>query len=431
MQTKINFQDERITIGNKLFAFLQKISSAIFYPLVICVFLIWFFWIGILINFFVQDSTIGLLLIDFSTFFLVNLDWIIFFYLIFYLVKEEIILLFILIILGLFLFILIQDSLLSSFEESIIFESVGNFRIINLSFIGKISIALLVVWIYNNWQKKIINYTILKIIQISLIILFIFVFLALLTILIMPIIIFSIFRFSILISSLPFGLNTFFYGFFNRILAFFGLQSFLIVSFLFGPAGGYITVNGEIIAQGDMGISIFILENFSSGYNQNYINQDIVVSDNYSVGQYQQGFLPIFIFCYPAAGWVIYKKTDDKTLGKKYLFYAFLPMISGITEPFEALFIFTMPILFFLNAVLVGISFWLLYLMDTSIMISNAGILDFIFFGVVFDLTGIFDTNFQNVIIVGIILGIIYYFMFKLFYKPPVQKKEYNNYKYY
>ena len=86
-------------------------------------------------------------------------------------------------------------------------------------------------------------------------------------------------------------------------------------------------------------------------------------------------------------------------------------VVSGITEPLEFAFMFIAPPLFLFHAVMGGISFGLLSLLNVGIGNTGGGIIDYLIYGVLVP-----GSNWHIVILVGIAFAIIYYFVFKWYF---------------
>ncbi len=248
-----------------------------------------------------------------------------------------------------------------------------------------------------------------------------------------PFIYFALENVFIWINALPVGIATFLYGFINRLLLPFGLHSILIPLVTYSPAGGVLLQNGEIVAQGDSAIWLYLFGNNLSfqdaikhagepwqpcGVNGN----TYLLTPGTVPGQYQQGFLPIMIFGFPAAGVAMSKKVEDKKQKKLILIAAFTPLLTGITEPFEYLFVYTIPWLYFLHAFFTGISFGLLSITHTTILLSSGWFIDVILFGIIPALSGN-PTHWWTVLIFGPFFSFIYYFLFYFLYKKHNELK--------
>ncbi len=230
-----------------------------------------------------------------------------------------------------------------------------------------------------------------------------------------------------IISFLPFGIDAFFYGFLNRLLLLFGLHSIMMSFFLYSPIGGVLIENGKIIAQGDtmiwvttqnLNIPLQVVRDGSKIGKFVFNNNNYEITKNINPGQYQQGFFPIMIFAFPICGYVMYKKikTKNKDYAKIVLLTSFIPMLTGITEPFEYLFIFEFPVLYLLHSLFVGISFMLMDILNISIWLSSGWIIDVFIFGVFLQLFTDNITNYYYIFVVGLVLMPLYYFSFNRFF---------------
>ncbi|WOO89849.1 N-acetylglucosamine-specific PTS transporter subunit IIBC [Mollicutes bacterium LVI A0078] len=125
-----------------------------------------------------------------------------------------------------------------------------------------------------------------------------------------------------------------FYGFFNRLLIPTGLHHALNSVFWFDVAD----IN-------DIG---------------NYLAGDVAKSTaDYTVGMYQAGFFPVMMFGLPAGAFAIYQQANENQksrVGGILLAGAVASFFTGVTEPLEFSFMFVAWPLYFLHAVLTGIS---------------------------------------------------------------------------
>lgn len=124
------------------------------------------------------------------------------------------------------------------------------------------------------------------------------------------------------------------------------------------------------------------------------------------------GFLPM-MFGLPAAALAMYRCADDKNkqLVKGILVSAALTSIlTGITEPLEFTFLFVAPALYVIHAILEGIAYMLMHLLDVAVGITfSRGLIDFTFFGL---LQGTAKTSYQWILILGPLYSLAYYFIF-------------------
>ncbi len=71
------------------------------------------------------------------------------------------------------------------------------------------------------------------------------------------------------------------------------------------------------------------------------------------------------------------------------------------------------PILYVFNAIMAGLAYMTMYLLHAHIAKSfSAGFIDYLSFGILPSFNG-YQTNFLNAIIIGIPMGLIYYFTFR------------------
>lgn len=132
----------------------------------------------------------------------------------------------------------------------------------------------------------------------------------------------------------------------------------------------------------------------------------------FTAGTFMTGKFPFMMFGLPAAALAIYH--EAKPEHKKYVAgimgsAALTSFLTGITEPLEFSFLFVAPILFAVHCVFAGLSFMTMHLLDVKIgMTFSGGLIDYLIFGVI---PG--RTAWWNVIIVGLILAVIYYFGFR------------------
>ncbi|ELY4368728.1 PTS transporter subunit EIIC [Cronobacter sakazakii] len=170
--------------------------------------------------------------------------------------------------------------------------------------------------------------------------------------------------------------------------------------------GDYTTQSGQVI-HGDQTIWFKMLEegvkSFSSNTYQN-------------AGKFMQGEFPLMLFALPAACLAMYHEasTKNKKIASGILFSAALTcFLTGITEPVEFTFIFVAPVLYVFNAIMAGLAYMSMYLLDAHIAKSfSAGLIDYISFGILPSFNG-YQTHYLNAVIVGIPMAIIYYFTFR------------------
>lgn len=200
-------------------------------------------------------------------------------------------------------------------------------------------------------------------------------------------------------STGPVGI--FFYGACMRLLNVFGLHHAIYPLFWYTSLGGEMEVAGQII-QGGQNIYFAQLADPS-------ITRFSAEATKYFMG----GYLPM-MFGLPAAAYAMYKVADNKNkkiIGGLLFSAALTSFLTGITEPIEFTFLFVAPMLYGLHAILEGLSYALLYLLDVAVGCTfSRGIIDFTLFGL---LQGNSKTNFIWILILGIPYALIYYFAFK------------------
>lgn len=199
--------------------------------------------------------------------------------------------------------------------------------------------------------------------------------------------------------------STFIFGLVERALIPLGLHHIWYPSFWYS-FGDYTTATGQVI-HGDQTIWFKMLEEGVKSFS----------SDTYhNAGKFMQGEFPLMLFALPAACLAMYHEanTKNKKIASGILFSAALTcFLTGITEPVEFTFIFVAPVLYVFNAVMAGLSYMCMYLLHAHIAKSfSAGLIDYISFGILPSFNG-YETNFLNAIIVGVPMGLIYYFTFR------------------
>ncbi|HHA6601481.1 glucose-specific PTS transporter subunit IIBC [Staphylococcus aureus] len=201
------------------------------------------------------------------------------------------------------------------------------------------------------------------------------------------------------------GVAVFLFGFIKRLLIPFGLHHIFHAPFWF-EFGSWKNAAGEII-HGDQRIFI----------------EQIREGAHLTAGKFMQGEFPVMMFGLPAAALAIYhtaKPENKKVVASLMGSAALTSFLTGITEPLEFSFLFVAPLLFFIHAVLDGLSFLTLYLLDVHLGYTfSGGFIDYVLLGVLPN-----KTQWWLVIPVGLVYAVIYYFVFrflivKLKYKTP------------
>ena len=139
----------------------------------------------------------------------------------------------------------------------------------------------------------------------------------------------------------------------------------------------------------------------------------------------------MMMFGLPAAGLAMYlraKKEQKKVIGSLMLAAGFTSFLTGVTEPLEFSFMFVAPVLYFIHALLTGISVGVVALLKyTAGFGFSAGLFDYIL--------SLRNPNAIKPLLllpVGLIVGLIYfavfYFLIKIFdIKTPGRGEDVEN----
>lgn len=188
--------------------------------------------------------------------------------------------------------------------------------------------------------------------------------------------------------------GVFIFGFLERLLIPTGLHHILNGVFRTTPVGG--------VYEGVEGCLNIFMQYFGT--------VDIEVLKPYTAFL-GQGKMPFMMFGLPAAALAIYQTSPKEKKAKvKALMIAGVAasIVSGITEPLEFSFMFIAPQLFLFHAVMGGISFGLMSLLGVGIGNTGGGIIDYIIYGVMVP-----GSRWYMVIVVGLVMAVIYYVVFK------------------
>ena len=180
------------------------------------------------------------------------------------------------------------------------------------------------------------------------------------------------------------------YGFFNRLLIPVGLHHALNSVFWFDVAG------------------INDIPNFLGGA-KSLTEGTATVG---VTGMYQAGFFPVMMFGLPGAALAIYlsAKPSQKTkVASIMLAGAFASFFTGITEPLEFSFMFVAPVLYFIHAVLTGISVFIAATMHWIAGFGfSAGLVD-----MVLSSRNPLAVEWYMLIVQGLVFFVIYYAVFR------------------
>lgn len=187
------------------------------------------------------------------------------------------------------------------------------------------------------------------------------------------------------------AIGAFIFGFLNRLLIPVGLHHVLNSLFWF-QFGTFKSAAGKIVT-GDL-YRFFALDP--------------------NAGTYMTGFFPVMMFGLPAACLAmitVAKKENKKTVSGMLLGLAFTSFLTGITEPIEFTFMFLSPVLYAVHAVLTGISLALTSALGIKDGFGfSAGLIDYLLnLGIA--------TKPLLLLIIGLVYGILYYFVFLFFIK--------------
>lgn len=196
-------------------------------------------------------------------------------------------------------------------------------------------------------------------------------------------------------------IGTFVYGFSARMLNVFGLHHLLYLPLWQTAMGGSMMVDGVLISGSQ---NIFFAQLASP--NTVHFSTDAT--------RFMTGGFPVMMFGLPAAALAMYHTAKDnkkKIVASILLSAALTSFITGITEPIEFLFLFSAPFLYVTHAILEGLSYMLMHILDVTVGITfSRGIIDLTLFGI---LQGQAKTNWLTIIPIGIIYAIIYYILFR------------------
>lgn len=195
-------------------------------------------------------------------------------------------------------------------------------------------------------------------------------------------------------------IGSFIFGFVERILIITGLHHVWYSVVHYTAVGGTAEICGQTY-EGTKAITTAALS--CPGYNENL--SDIT---RLWLGQ---GALPIKLFGIPGALLAIYHTAGDKNRAKAVCIAAAgASIFAGVTEPFEFMFLFLAPPLFVIHAVLSGLSFAILDIMNASFL-GGTTIFDFVFNGI---FQG-YKSTWIPELVVGIGMFFAYYFIFKTY----------------
>lgn len=213
------------------------------------------------------------------------------------------------------------------------------------------------------------------------------------------------------------------YWFLNRALIPFGLHHVLSSLVRFTEAGGIYVIDGQTYV-GILNAANKIL--FDLGPNHESWNRLMPIFSSYLGG----GQMLTTLFRIPAIGLAMYHTAykNNKDIAKGIVLTVCLTAFLGnVTEPLEFSFLFIAPKLFFIYAVVCGLMTIPMQLLNISIGYIRGTIFDFGIFGLMYE-----NTNWINLILLGVANFTIFYFMFKFLIikydlKTPGREEETQN----
>ncbi|NMP25365.1 PTS transporter subunit EIIC [Rahnella sp. SAP-1] len=196
-------------------------------------------------------------------------------------------------------------------------------------------------------------------------------------------------------------IGTFIYAASERLLIPTGLHHIINETVRFTPIGGVTTLDHQSVV-GALNIFNAALSNPGA------ISDDITRQATRFLAQ---GKIPVMMFGLPAAALAMYHCAKPEHKGRVkalMLAGALASFTTGITEPLEFCFIFVSPVLYVLHAVLTGLSFVLMQLLQVMIGNVQGGAIDWVIFGIL----GGSKTHWWYPLMLGIIYAPLYYFSF-------------------
>ncbi len=195
--------------------------------------------------------------------------------------------------------------------------------------------------------------------------------------------------------------GTMLYGIMERALIPFGLHHVFYLPFWQTAVGGTATIGGQVIEGAQ---NIFFAE----------LGAKDIVHFNVEATRFMSGKFPFMIFGLPGAALAMYhcaKDSKKKVVGGLLISAALTSVLTGITEPIEFTFLFVAPILYVIHCVFAGAAYMFMHMLNVGVgMTFSGGFIDMFLFGI---LQGNAKTNWINIVLVGIVYFIVYYFLFK------------------
>ena len=206
--------------------------------------------------------------------------------------------------------------------------------------------------------------------------------------------------------------GTWIYGIIERALIPFGLHHVFYMPFWQTGLGGTAVIDGITVYGAQ---NIFFAELASP-------NTEVF---SVSAMRFMSGKFPFMIFGLPGAAlamWRSARPEKRRIAGGLLLGAALTSILTGITEPIEFTFLFVAPLLYVIHCVLAGLSYMLMHILGVGVgMTFSGGLIDLTLFGI---LQGNAKTSWVDILWVGAIYFVVYYFLFgflirKYNYKTP------------
>lgn len=211
--------------------------------------------------------------------------------------------------------------------------------------------------------------------------------------------------------------GTMLYGVMERALIPFGLHHVFYLPFWQTAVGGTAEIGGQLIEGAQ---NIFFAELGTKG----------ITHFSVEATRFMSGKFPLMIFGLPGAALAMYhcaKPEKRKAVGGLLLSAALTSMLTGITEPLEFTFLFVAPLLYVIHCIFAGLAYMFMHIFNVGVgMTFSGGFIDMFLFGI---LQGNAKTNWFNIVLVGIVYFIVYYFLFRFLirkfnYTTPGREEE-------
>ncbi len=194
--------------------------------------------------------------------------------------------------------------------------------------------------------------------------------------------------------------GTWIYGIIERALIPFGLHHVFYMPFWQTELGGSMMIDGVTVMGAQ---NIFFAELASKATTRFSV----------SATRFMSGKFPFMIFGLPAAAYAMYRTARPekrKIVGGLLASAAFTSVLTGITEPIEFTFLFVAPLMYGVHCVLAGLSYMLTHIFGVGVgMTFSGGVIDLTLFGI---LQGNDKTRWVNIILIGLVYAVVYYFVF-------------------